>query len=270
MVLSYNEFINKYYNIKELDPMLPDDIKITTITTHFTFPVIFNTRYIADNIVLDKDFIVSIKYGNTTAIRRSIITKDVKIKNKSKKVNNRQNFYFQTSLIVNSGKINLNIKIFKNGSIQVTGAKNISSILWCLYKIFKIFRAPKNNNFTTPFELANIKCIQNFNVSTINCTFNVGFKLNRTLTYIKLRNDGYNVNYDSSRHSGINLKYTDLDNNFEINKSKFKKRQVTIIIFEKGNVLISGSINYKDIIICYKFLYNYLIENYNEIVKIYE
>lgn len=269
-MLTYNDFLIKYYKIKELDPQLPEDIKITTITAYFTFPVRFNTIYIADNIPLDKLFINSVKYGNSTNIRRTIINKnELVVKNKKNENKKRKNFYFQTSLIIKNNDNNINIKIFKNGSIQVTGAKNISSIFWFLYKIFKIFRKNKNDCYASPIELTNIKCIQTFSISTINCTFNIGFKINRILTYIKLRDDNYNVNYDPSRHSGINLKYTNLDNENEVNNSKYKKRQVTVIIFEKGNIILSGSINYKDIIICYKFLNEYLIKNYNDIVKIY-
>lgn len=270
---TYQDFILKYYKLQELDPDIPPEIRITTLTTLFTFPVIFNTKYIADNINLSNDFINTVKYGNSTVVHKTlnVLNNKAKKRKSSKvKIKKRKNFYFQTTLIIKNDDINLNIKIFRNGCIQVTGAKNISTIFWCLYKIFKLFSSEDNDNYAQPCELANIKCIQSFKIVTINCVFNIGFKLNRTLLYTRLNNDGYNCSYDSSRHPGINLKFTDLDNTDERNISKYKKRQVSIVIFEKGNIMLSGTINYKDIIICYKFLNEYLITNYDEIVKIYE
>lgn len=274
-MLTYLTFISRYQNIKNLDPQLPDNIKITTITILVNLKnIVFNIKNIADYIKLSKNFIQVIKYGNSIDSYRSII------KTKTKKKNNRkrQNFYSQTTLIIENKKnnIKLNLKLFGNGKIQITGAKNISSVFWCIYKIFKLINYAEKENDIKLFENTNsealglitskhsltIRNIDTFKIVMINCVYEFDFKINRNILFENLLNDGFDVLYDSSRHAGINLKHYDLDNKNEINNSKYKNRYVSMLIFEKGKILFSGAINYKDIMACYKFLNLYLINSY--------
>ena len=190
-------------------------------------------------------------------------------KKKNNKNKKRQNFYYKTTLVIQNRKnnINLNLKLFGNGSIQITGAKNISSVFWCIYKIFKLICNTEKNFNIKLYEKStnddiNLSDIENFKIAMINCVAKFDYKINRNILYKKLSKDGYNVLCDSSRHAGVNLKYYNLNNKNEINNSKYINRYVSMLIFEKGSILFSGATNYKDIMICYKFLNLYLINNY--------
>lgn len=270
-MLTYLNFLKTYPNILKIDPKFPDNINITTITLLINLNNIrFNTKEIAEHIKINKNFINIIKYGNSVNNFRSIFKEKERKKNDKK----RQNFYFQTTLkIINKiNNIKLNLKLFRNGNIQITGAKNISSVLWSVYKIFKLLICAENKTsielYTKQEGVINLKDIDKIKIVMINCVIKFDYKINRNELYKKLYNDKYDVFYDSSRHAGVNLKYYDLDNNLEINNSKYINRYVSMLIFEKGNVIFSGAINYKDIIICYKFLIIYLIDNYDMILRI--
>lgn len=272
-MISYNEFLKKFIKIKDLDPHLPNDIKITTMTTLFTFPTTFNTKFIADNMPLDENFIRTVKYGNSTKMHRTL---EVKEKKKSNTANSkcksirRKNFYFQTTLIIfnSENNISLNVKLFRNGTIQVTGGKNISSVFWVVYNILNIFSINKTNSFANPYVTSDLLFVTSFKVVMINCIFNIGFELNKELTYqIMFQSDEIlSATYDPLRHSGINVKCVikKYDNS---NQTVVREHIISMIIFEKGNIIMSGAIDYDDIIKCYVFINKFLLQHYDKIVK---
>ena len=263
--IPYSEYIKKYPDFLQYDPNLPEDIKITTITTLFTFPLSFHTDYIADNIPLSNDFIISIKYGNTTDTHRSII--DIKKKasntiNSRYKSKNRKNFYFQTTLIIKQNNILINVKIFRNGTIQITGSKNISMVIWIVDILLKMFKDAKMSLYAEPYEFCDIMKLIDFKIIMMNCVFNTNFFLNRELTTEVLSSDNKltSVWFDPQRHSGVNLKYIRNVNNEE--------RLISLIIFEKGNIILSSAVDYEDIIETYKYVKTLLLKNYNIIAKV--
>ena len=101
--ITYDDFKKLYPKIANLDCDMPNNIQITTHTLIYKFPILFNTKYIAEHIPMDKDFINIIKYGNSTNTFRSLISyvkkKSITI-NTQKKNKKRKNFYFKTTLII--------------------------------------------------------------------------------------------------------------------------------------------------------------------------
>ena len=104
---------------------LPDDLSISTMTIICNF---INTSFDLENISkyvdLKLNAILSVKYGDSVECDRSLIPK----KKKRKAV---KSFYNQCTVKVltpNREKINgkeINCKLFRNGSIQVTGCKSV-------------------------------------------------------------------------------------------------------------------------------------------------
>lgn len=264
--ITYDDFKKLYPKIANLDCDMPNNIQITTHTLIYKFPILFNTKYIAEHIPMDKDFINIIKYGNSTNTFRSLISyvkkKSITI-NTQKKSKKRKNFYFQTTLIIINSNKTINVKLFRNGTIQVTGSKNISFVFWAIYKILAIFYNEKENTYASPFYNCSLSNILDFKIVMINCVFNLGFEINKNNTYemllesIKSQYDPKFVqcNYDPLRHSGIILKYKTINS------------VLSMIIFETGNAIISGAIKYSDIIRFYKFIMILLLNNYNSIKK---
>ena len=266
-ILSYEEFKYWYNNITALDCEFPPEIRITTHTLTFKFPISLNTHYIAYNIPLTKDFIVAIKHGNSDKFLRYIISCNKKkstTANTKKKSKKRKNFYFQTTLKIIHGEHDINIKLFRNGTIQITGSKNISFVYWAIYKLFNIFYNEKESTYAKPFFNCSLSNIINFNIYMINSTFKLGFEINKDHTFFFLDNyfnehqdeNFVSCEYDPLRHSGIQIKY------------RTENSELTLILFETGKIIMSGSVVYNDIIQVYKTVMYALLTNYDNIKKV--
>ena len=164
----------------------------------------------------------------------------------------------------------INVKLFGNGAIQMTGCKNIEDSFKILEMIFKILSNVKaivlnkeivevlfivdefGNDMST--KLSAIQ-IYNYKIVMINSYFNIDFLIDRNKLFNVMREKNINCNYDPQRHSAVNCKY--LDNN----------KQITILIFEKGSIIINGVNNYKQITVAYNFINKFLLQNYQNIVR---
>lgn len=143
-------------NFRQEITRLPNDIQISTMTIVCRMNLIFNVNNIAKYIELNTCDIVSVNYGpfDDFTTNRSVISRK---KNKQK---NDKSFYNQVSLQVmtkhehHNDKINIthgksitNVKLFLNGSIQMTGCKSIECAIMSLKKVF--------------YYLKQVKCIMN-------------------------------------------------------------------------------------------------------------
>lgn len=260
----YNQFIQDNPHIKDLDPQnLPHDLTISTMTLTCKLPVKFNVIMIAKHLELSSTFIQTLTCGNNNEICKTLVPlKHKKIKPKAKK-----NFYNQVTIVIKcNNTMKINVKLFKNGSIQITGCKTISSVIWILEKLFKKLQEfiPTNDNktkrYAEPYIFLNILDITDFKIAMINSNFNIGFNIDREKLFNLLIADKYECSYDPSRHAGVNIRYKSQSNDIVQISS--------IFVFDKGAIIITGARNYMQIIECYKFINTYLIDNYQKILRI--
>mgnify|MGYP000992928687 CR=1 FL=1 len=293
--MNYDEFIKSNPKMLELDPTeFPFDIFVSTMTLTCKLPVLFYIKTIASKIPLSLDFVQYVSYGNNGEICRSLITQRRK-RRKTNTKTKRKNFYNQVTMIIKINNTNrISVKLFKNGSIQITGCKLISSVVWCLDKLFKILDKPiiemdnktgkeMKTYFVEYYMFLDIRNIYSFRIVMINTNFDIKFKINRERLYECLRLDGYDCTYDSARYAGVIIKYANTIENETIdeqkivgfeksckgknaNNKKHNKKPITsIFIFGNGSIIITGSRCYRYIIECYKFINAYLINNYKKI-----
>lgn len=261
--MEYQQFLKQNPKITQLDPNLPEDIQISTMTMICKVPFFFNVVNIAKYIPLSKDFILSVRCGNSNEISRSLIP----IKEKKKlKTPAKKNFFNQATMVVKTVNTqHLNIKLFRNGALQLTGCKNISIPTWTLHKLFEILKKPiivdeKEILFVSSNIFVDIQSIHDFKIAMINSNFHIGFQINREKLFELLIKDKYDCVYDPSRHAGVNLRYmtkTSIDTT----------KPVSIFIFDKGSIIITGARNYRQVLECYKFINLYLLDNYPNIVQ---
>lgn len=308
LAISYPDFLKKFPKYTELDPKdLPKQIKITTMTITMNLPVLFYTGFIANHVPLNDNFINAIKLNNDVNFYRMTdnFAKTTKIRKPKANNNKRKNFYHQCTVVIinEENNINVNFKIFKNGTIQVTGSKNVSSVFWAIYNLFDIFTncscdcvisyphiplysndfddrddiielnkfdrlqqifdsydndsiiSSHETSFVYPKHLCSINNMLNFDVVMINNVFAFNFKINLIELYSILSKYKYSVSYDPSNHSAVNFKY----------KSDITGKETTAIIYNKGPVVMLGSINYEDIVNCYVFICKVVLDNYDKI-----
>lgn len=276
-----NKLENRQFNLlSELDK-LPEDLCISTITATCRWKAEINTQNVGRYIELTSDGIVRAKFGNGTDSERSIIPIPVK-KRKSKvnatkngKRNHRNshknksetNFMHQVMLVVMvSEKKKINIKLFKNGSIQMTGVKNLYHFTTAINKISDALQknmvtySPLTGLFESkPFsetpEVLILDNIADLNIRMINSHFDVGFSIDREQLYELVRNKII-CTYEPFVHACVNIKYHYDENN-----------TVSVFVFESGNIIVTGGKTMDQIEKAYKYINKILYENYNMIVK---
>jgi TATA-box binding protein (TBP) (component of TFIID and TFIIIB) len=246
---------------------LPEDLRISTITLTCSINTEFYVENIGKYVDMSLNAIVSTKYGKHANCSRTIVSKGNKPKRKKK---NKKSFYNQVTVEVNTKSKPakpLNVKLFKNGSIQMTGCKGFQNfveafaILERELKKTKAIIDPKEPNkvvekpFMSNPENFSFENIYDLNIQMINSNFYVGFKINREMLYKILLTEKIPCNYEPCVHACVNIKY-----NFE------NKKDISVFVFESGSIIITGANARIQISEAYEFITKKLYAHYHNIV----
>jgi TATA-box binding protein (TBP) (component of TFIID and TFIIIB) len=252
---------------------LPDDVLISTITVCCEIDIQFNVDNIAKYIPLKNDGIINICFGKEGDPITNRTLNPKKKKKKKLKNNKKQKREFQNQIsldIMVQSKANkpINIKLFKNGSIQMTGCKSVENVVDVLFKVFtelKVIKAivyKKKDNYEIvekPFvndtEKLLLENIKNITIGMINSNFIYPNKIDRLKLFNLLNLEGKDCRYDPSIHAPVNIKFNCTD------------KSISILVFEKGSILITGAKNCSHISQGYEFINKYLLTNHRKIVK---
>jgi len=189
---------------------------------------------------------------------------------KGKKSTTRQSddFLNQVTLSINVSNKDkpLSVKIFNNGTVHFTGCVTIDNLLEATYKlcnecckdvaVFDRNRRLINIKFVEDHTKLRVEYLFDNKVDMINCIFVVPFKIDRPKLQILMKADGFNAFYDSNGHAGVKIKYVSIG------------KKITIFVFESGSIIIIvGNQGFGRISEIFTFIYKYLLENYESIVK---
>ncbi|QKF93950.1 TATA box-binding protein [Fadolivirus algeromassiliense] len=243
---------------------LPDDLKISTMTITCNLDTLIDVQNVGKYIDLSFGSIVCVKYGPTN-VRTLIKLKKSNSKTKKKK---QKNFYNQATVVVDvKNKRRINIKLFKNGAIQLTGCKSLENFndaitILCneLKKKKAVFDRKQKKiipkYFISKPENVNLEGISNFKIRMINSNFDIGFLVNREHLFELLTKANIRCSYEPCTHACVNIKY-----NYK------NKETISIFVFESGSIIITGAKTKNHIIEAYKFITKILYENYDNIIK---
>lgn len=249
---------------------LPSDITISTMTLTCKINTTFDCRNIARFVDLSYAGILSVKCGSDDdeQTNRSLIPKKQKTGKKKKK---RCVFYNQVSIYVmvkGKNKKPVSVKLFLNGSIQLTGCKTVNHAVEAITKIFtelskiKGIIVMKNyclevveHKFVPNREILHMKNIKDLKVVMINSNFSINFKIDRAKLHNLMLAENFEVTYDPEKHACVNIKYDHVE------------KALSIFVFEGGSIIITGVRNCSQIVDAYNFINKYLLINYNKIVK---
>jgi TATA-box binding protein (TBP) (component of TFIID and TFIIIB) len=246
---------------------LPDDVCISTMTICCDLKIEFIVSNIGKYIDLSKNGIVSISYGRNDdpCTNRSLFPK----KRQKKKKKAKRVFYNQVSLaiMVESKKDKpVNIKLFTNGSIQMTGCKSIDNVIDVITKIFDELKTVKaiidkqtmtiiDKPFINDPKKLFLNLVDNIKIGMINSNFRYPNKIDRLKLYNLLLSESIECKYDPSNHACVNIKHHCVD------------KTISIFVFEKGPIVITGAKNCEHILAGYNFINKYLLNNHKKIVK---
>lgn len=207
---------------------------------------------------------------------------------KTKKINKKKNrFDNQITIIYRFNKdYKPNIKIFKNGNIQLTGIKNLETdpkIIGdkIINKIKEIYNEKKEIDMLNDTDFLKKLEFNNFKVRMINTDFKTyydkdckeKFNIRRKELHNLLISEKYNnkCTFQPGIYQGAKLEYYCNEYNDGIcrckNHSYNKKiensdcKKVTVAIFESGSILITGGITYEQVDKAYNFITNIIKKN---------
>lgn len=284
---------------------LPYDLPISTATITCKINVLFNVENIAyyfndfDDILIDK------KYGNRTGLNSVNSKKTKQAKKKKKKIKKtKKDFFNQVSLIFSTPMLmgmdmekltakekdkTINVKLFINGSIQMTGCKHLSNIKKCLEIVFERViktKAILNENFQfvkkkflkrvedlalennifnydlskynkEPYSHLKISNVHTFCIHMINTNFSIGFQIKRDELRKLLISTGFDAILDPNVHACVNIKLNIPNQN----------KTISIFVFESGSITIAGSDSCEQILYTYNFINKFILTNYKKLLS---
>ena len=237
-----------------------------------------NTNLDLDNIYnylpLDTNDILTVKINNEK-IRSLIPVKQKKRRTKKDTLKKNSPFYNQVTIVVrvNEGDYDdldkvkkLNLKLFKNGSIQISGLKKVSYTNRALNKL--AFRLAQIKALLLEDEIREIKFIDStdiidindFSIYMINSNYKVNMMIDRNKLFKLLLQKKIKASYEKCIRACVIVKFTPVAFNEE-------EKEISIFIFEKGNIIITGARNLNHIIESYNYINNILLEHTDTIIK---
>ena len=266
----YNDIINyKENEIKNL----PDGLSISTMCASAKINSIINTVNIEKYLQLDQDDIICVKLNNDN--QRTLIQKKLKNKRIKKKEKKEFHFFNQITVVVRVfyGPIKdwdtepkINLKLFKNGSIQMSGCKSLEYVNIVLNKLLI-----KLNQIKAKIEdnkIQEIKFVENysnlavtsFKIDMINSNYKVNMQIDRAKFYNLLIKKKIKSSFEPCIRACVIIKYTPVENNDE-------EKEISVFVFQKGNIIITGARTKNHIISACKYINNILLTHHDEINK---
>ncbi|CAH6420343.1 Transcription (TATA-box-binding) factor TFIID [uncultured virus] len=259
------------------DFLAENRITVSTITLDCKLRTPIDVDKFAKNVVLRENEIVSVKFGNRKdrATNRTIVV----LKNKKKP--SVRNFYNQVTILMkpmnNPERNYINIKVFKNGSLQMTGCKDMddfSNVVAVLIGVLKrgvdVISSKGTKRHMNFIENPTTVGVYDIRIRMINSNFKLNYKIDRKkLDKLLKRNHSRRTRdkeigfveckYEpTSGHSCVNIK-------FRYNE----KDRPSIFVFQTGAIIITGAKNLHQIIQAYHFIHR-ILERYFDEVRILE
>lgn len=253
---------------------LPKGVSISTMCAKCKLGTELNIDLIKNHLNLNNDDILSVKINNENM--RTLIEAKKKKRRTKRKVKVTSNpFYNQITVVVRikEGPIEniheepkINLKLFKNGSVQISGLKNVEYTNRALNKLIHCLSQIKgkmiNNTISDVQFVNNISKlnITDFEIYMINSNYMVNLMIDRSKLYSLLLMKKVKASYEKCVRACVNIKYVPPIHNTE-------EKDVSVFIFEKGNIIITGARNFHHVISTYDYINGILLNHIDEIIK---
>ena len=206
---------------------------------------------------------------------------------RQKKKKDNENFYNSCSIIV-KGALNLkcvNIKLFNNGKITLTGSKNEMDGYHSCCVLLNEMKKEKDI-FTDMIEkdINELKII-NYRITMINSDFDTNFKIDllKLLNILNNNEKELFTKFNPEKYRGLIIGYYwNLEKKHQDGKCLCKSKcngkgnglgdgqckKITISVFKSGSIIITGGRLVKQIEDAYSSINSILKENYHNIIKL--
>lgn len=201
-----------------------------------------------------------------------------KTKRKPRKTDNKKTFFNQVTLHVFCEK-KVNVKLFNNGKIQMTGLKyenHGADVLDILIPTILRCDKPQENKI---LDKEDIKYTP-INIACINSDFSIGYPIKRDVLYNEIVKAGYYSSYEPCIYPGVNSKYYYNKNSPDgicrcVNPCTGKGdgcsdggcKKITIAVFKSGETIITGARSKEQLTIAHKFISKF-VKDREDILKL--
>ena len=270
-----------YLNVEDVEiKNLPAGISVSTMCASCKLNTRLNIPNIEKYLQLNSDDILTVKM-NKERMRTLIAVKNKpkrvkKSENKTKQKDTSKNhFYNQITVVVRGGQgqckdLNeapkINMKLFRNGSVQMSGCKSIKNINIALNKLITKLKEVKakiedgkicEKEFIEESENITVK---DFKIDMINSNYQVNMQIDRDKLYNLLLKKKIKSSYEPCIRACVIIKYVPIKENIE-------QKEVSVFVFQKGNIIITGARSKSHIISAYNYMNEILLTHTDEIIK---
>jgi TATA-box binding protein (TBP) (component of TFIID and TFIIIB) len=205
------------------------------------------------------DKYLSLNTDDILTVNKTKTLLKLKKKNKIIQKDSKPSFYNQITVVIrlDHGYIEnledakkINMKLFKNGSIQMSGCKSTSDINIVLSKLITILET----------EETGIISVINFKIDNILANYKINLEINRNKLFELLQKKKIQASYEPCIRACVVVKHTPVQENEQ-------KNQITISIFKLGNVLIAGARSDLHLIEAYEYLNDIILTHREEIIS---
>jgi TATA-box binding protein (TBP) (component of TFIID and TFIIIB) len=239
---------------------LPSNLSICTMSLACNLGTKFKLDNIYKYLQLESNNIVAVKCQKGMRCMDGI-----KERFKSTSKNSKKVFSNQYTVIIQISETRfLNVKLFKNGSIQLVGCKEISDANIAVGRLIsklgeKLF--VKNDDILSEITFVddpeNLK-MSNFKIDLIVSNFGVNYLINKESLF-KLLTEKNILCRLSVQHSCVNIKHKIASEKDDI--------FVSIFVFQTGNIIITGGKKAEYVKDAYNFIVGFLSQNKQKIMK---
>lgn len=195
-------------------------------------------------------------------------------KSKSKKKNQcKKRFDNQLTIVLLYMNNKYNIKLFKNGNVQITGVKSIEKGKQVIDFLIDMLKYVHSQYEPTIINNVNGLKNTNYKICLINSDFKVNFEIRLDYLY-KIVTTKYNIicSYEPCIYPGAKIEYYYPNNGYclckEFCNGKTETcKKITIAVFQSGCVIITGANKIEHIEIAYAFITKILKDNLEQIER---
>lgn len=263
----------------ELQPLKPFSIspyRVSTITLTGSINTCVDLANLFDAIIIDENEHHTLRYVEYGLSKSDADSKGVAVKKMKRTVNKpKKRFDNQMTLHFVCDDIKYNVKLFKNGNVQMTGVKNISSGTAIIDELIAIVKFYHNRPCSVVDDSSKLKNCKT-TVCLMNCDFKIHFNIDRMALHKVLVMNGLACTYEPCIYQGVKLSYFMSDRSSNgvcsctpkcIGKgSKTYCERVTVAFFQSGSVTINGARNSKQLDELYEFVKR-TISKYSEHIQ---
>ena len=181
---------------------------------------------------------------------------------KKRKIKDKKVFYNQITVHVFLGKI-INVKIFNNGRIQMTGLKFREQG----EKVIRVLIDEINKYNDDDCIFKGKLELENYKIVLINSDFDIKYRVNRDILHREIINIGMYSSYEPTIYPGVNIKYfynnineagvcncSSKCNGKGSGKGDGDCKNITIAVFNSGKIIITGGNSFDQVLISYEFI----------------